>query len=101
MYYISFRINNTLDTEVEFVSNDGNPPGGVRLKPKQVLILRKEISASTSVTFTALDVSTGGDLLINSEGEYVATPSEYKQQLTSIDISSSGNIGKSNLHVDI
>lgn len=94
MFYISFRLNNTLDKEVEFISSDGHPPGGVRLKPKQVLILRKQISASISVKFNALDFSTGADLLINDEIEYVATPSEYKQQLTSIEITSPGNVGK-------
>ncbi|KXJ05282.1 hypothetical protein AC249_AIPGENE12630 [Exaiptasia diaphana] len=88
------RINNTLDKEVELVSNDGHPPGGVLLKPKQALVLRKEISVSVSVVFTAQDVSTGSGLLLNDGEEYVATPSEYKQQLTSIDITDAECVDK-------
>ncbi|XP_031555970.1 uncharacterized protein LOC116292758 [Actinia tenebrosa] len=94
MYYINFHVTNTLGKEIDLLSSDGQPAGGFHIKPKQVVVIRKELSSPTSVTFTAQDVSTAGDVLINGELEYIATPSEYKQQMTAVTITPVGSSGK-------
>jgi hypothetical protein len=94
MYYINFHVTNTIDKEIELISSDGQPAGGFLLKPKMIVAIRKELSAPTSVTFTAQDVSTAGDVIINGELEYTATPSEYKQQITAVTITPVGSSGE-------
>ena len=94
MYYINFHVTNTLDKAIELLSSDGQPAGGFHIEPKQVVKIGKELSFPTSVMFTAQDLSTGGDAIINGEQEYIATPSVYKQQMVAVIITPVGSSGK-------